>query len=85
MTRTGAYNNTMQSSIEAVEKRRRALLETRRQTMRVVKRALIGLALFGAAYYLGLLMKEKKDVQRRTREPFNRQSTAEEHQSSSTL
>ena len=71
---------TMQTLKEVSEERRRALLATRRQTMRIVKRTLIGIALFGAAYYFGLLMKERKNGQK-TQEPFNRQSTLEERQS----
>ena len=37
------------------EERRAALLKTQRETTRVVKRALIGIAFFAAAYYIFLI------------------------------
>ena len=42
------------------QERRLALARNRREALRVVKRALVAFALFAAAYYFGLLAKERK-------------------------
>ena len=67
----------MTSPRQILEYRRRALVETQRQTMRIVKRTLLGIALFGAAYYFGLVMKEKKNTAPSKTRSTTQSSTAE--------
>lgn len=44
------------------EERRLALMKTQRETMRVVKRTLLALAIIAGGYYLYLLKTQSQDV-----------------------
>ena len=51
------------------EERRAALVRTQRETIRVVRRTLMTIALLGGGYYLWLLSREKKQQNAQNERP----------------